>query len=84
MTSKIEQEKYNVIIETKNNIFHVKKEDIKYIINDGYLTETIIGDGYISFSSIKNGKQLIYVNGKLHILRGNDIITHYPDILGAE
>lgn len=79
---KVEKEKYyNIIIKTKHNIFHVKKEDVKYVINnDGYLNETIIGDGYISFSSIKDGKQRIYINGKLYIKRGNDVITPYPDV----
>lgn len=79
---KVEKEKYyNIIVKTKSNIFHVKKEDVKYIIkNDGYLSETIIGDGYISFSSIKDGKQFLYVNGKLHIKKGNDVITSYPDV----
>lgn len=77
----MEKSKFNVIIEQKDNIFHVKKEDIKYVVDDdGYLSETIIGDGYISFSSIKDGKQRIYVNGKLHIKKGNDVITPYPDV----
>lgn len=79
----IEESKLNIIVQTKNNIFHVKKEDVKYVVDDdGYLNETIIGDGYISFSSIKDGKQTIYVNGKLHILRGDNVITHYPDLFG--
>lgn len=79
----IEESKLNIIVQTKNNIFHVKKEDVKYVVDDdGYLNETIIGDGYISFSSIKDGKQFVYVNGKLHILRGGNVITHYPDLFG--